>query len=497
MRLTIFQKGLLLVSVPLAFEIAFVAYLSSLLHAADAELVREQHAKDVILHADKLRRNWTEAAFADTLYAFNQDPVLLAKYESVVNEINDDMIALRKLCASNASQMRVLESLDETNIYTARLLEAIQHEPNPLMALFPGKSVARGTHPFMVLRRLCDRIIAQEQAVLDQIPAIRQENRTHIHQALWGAIGFNVVLTIFFTAYLSRNITGRLRSVMANTHNMVNREKLLPEVGGTDEIAELDRSIHRTAHELNELETFKRELTAMVTHELRSPLTSIQGVLTLLRIGALGELPELARNKVQMAEANSQRLIRLINDLLDIEKMEAGKLQMTIQATSLQAIVDQSIGAVQDFATQNEVSIENAPVDAWVEADAERIVQVIINFLSNAIKYSNKGGIVTVTTSVEKQVEVRVTDTGRGIPDEFREKIFDKFQQVDMNDARDRRGTGLGLSISKAIVEQHGGLIGVESEVGKGSSFWFTINIAEKPSQEAVSGGEPEKVSRS
>jgi signal transduction histidine kinase len=477
MRLTIFQKGLLLVSVPLAFEIAFVSYLSNLLHNADLQIKREQHAKDVILHMDRLRRNWTESAFHATTYAYVHNPMLAYKYKEVLNEIDEEMQKMRELCKDNPKQMQILTYLDDCNNDQHKLLKWVQHQPEPLKALFPMISLTTETHPFIRERKLADQLIAQEYKVLDAIPAERRANREQIQNALWGAIGFNIILTVFFTGYLARNITGRLRSVMANTRRMVNRQELLPQVGGGDEIAELDRSIHQTANELAELEKFKRELTAMVTHELRTPLTSIQGVLTLLRLGALGELPKLAGERVVVAEANSQRLIRLINDLLDIERMEAGKLEMHPEPCSTQEIIDQSIEAVREFASQNRVMIENDKTQCWVNADAERIVQVVINFLSNAIKYSEKESRVTVATKVlgDGFVEVRVTDSGRGIPPEAIHRIFEKFEQVDGKDRREKKGTGLGLAICKGIIDQHQGKIGVDSEVGKGSTFWFKL----------------------
>lgn len=486
MRLTIFQKGLLLVSVPLAFEVAFVTYLSSLLHRAELQVQSEEHAKDVILQSDRLRRNWTEAAFSATIYAYNHNPLLWYKYKEMLVEIAVSMKQMKELCASNPEQMARLRRIEANNRDSVQLLADIQSKPDPLRSLFPIAALASNQHPFVKVRGEFDGIVEEEQRVLDRGPAARRHNKQQIQQALWGAIGFNIALTIFFTSYLARNITGRLRAVMINTRKMVNRDQLLPEVGGSDEIAELDRTLHRTATELGELEKFKRELTAMVTHELRTPLTSIQGVLTLLRVGALGELAPLARDKVQMAEANSQRLIRLINDLLDIEKMEAGKLELAPQPTPLQPVIQQSIEAVREFASQNRITFETGETHCWVNADSDRIVQVVINFLSNAIKYSEKNSTITITAlQRDNSVEVRVIDRGRGIPAEFREKIFEKFQQVDAKDRREKKGTGLGLAICKAIIEQHGGAIGVESTPGEGSTFWFTLPSVPHQDQES------------
>jgi PAS domain S-box-containing protein len=229
--------------------------------------------------------------------------------------------------------------------------------------------------------------------------------------------------------------------------------------------------------ERSQIQRLRQAFVAMVSHELRTPLSSVRGYLTLLSIGAFGTLTGEAVLGAERAESNVVRLIALINDLLDLEKMESGNLNMELADTSVFALVDQSVDAIKQFADEHEVSIEKPRADYGLYADPGRIVQVLINLLSNAIKYSEKSSTIRmeVTENDANQLEFRVIDCGRGIPENLQETIFERFQQVEPSDANVKGGTGLGLAICKIIVEQHQGSIGVESAPGKGSTFWFKL----------------------
>jgi PAS domain S-box-containing protein len=228
--------------------------------------------------------------------------------------------------------------------------------------------------------------------------------------------------------------------------------------------------------ERREVERLKKEFVATVSHELRTPLTSIRGSLTLLNVGALGALPEKAKQVVAMAERNTLRLITLINDILDIEKLESGKLDMVFDTVPIRNVIERSMEAVKSFAEQNGIKLEAGGAESMVHADGDRLVQVIVNLVSNAVKFSPKGE--TVRIAVEESpnwIEVKVIDHGRGIPAKYKNLLFQRFQQVEASDSRKKGGTGLGLAICKGIIEQHGGSIGVDSEEGQGSTFWFRI----------------------
>lgn len=225
-----------------------------------------------------------------------------------------------------------------------------------------------------------------------------------------------------------------------------------------------------------EVDRMKHDFVSTVSHELRTPLTSIRGALGLVASGALGELGAEAREMIGVAERNSVRLINLINDILDIERLESGRMEMSPTRTTMKSIIDRSLENVETLADQEGITLEVRSADGMLLADEDRIVQVLINYLSNAIKFSPRGAAVTVTSEQrDGWIECTVEDRGTGISAEAQRKLFQRFERVDASDSRRRGGTGLGLAISKAIVMHHGGSIGLRSEEGKGSTFWFRL----------------------
>lgn len=239
--------------------------------------------------------------------------------------------------------------------------------------------------------------------------------------------------------------------------------------------------------ERREVERLKNEFVSTVSHELRTPLASIRGSLSLMRTGALGDLPADAIEVVEIAERNTVRLVALINDILDLERLSSGRIEMTLGPVAAATIIDRAIESVAAVAAQRGVPLVPAGVDGTVNGDEDRLVQVLVNLLSNAVKFSPGGESVRIAAiPAQGLVEFRVTDRGRGIPREHHDTIFDRFRQVESSDSREKGGTGLGLAICKAIVEQHAGSIGVDSEPGRGSSFWVRVpSDASPPVQEA------------
>jgi PAS domain S-box-containing protein len=242
-----------------------------------------------------------------------------------------------------------------------------------------------------------------------------------------------------------------------------------------------DERRHFAAHllditERQEVDRLKRDFVSTVSHELRTPLTSIRGSLGLLGAGVMGDLPPETRQLVTVAERNCVRLIALINEILDFDKLESGGVAMELRPTPLQRILERSVETLRSFAEQEGVAIEVQKSDATVLADEKRITQVLVNLLSNAVKYSERGGVVTVSAATRgDQLEISVVDRGRGIARDKLKKVFERFHQIDSSDARAKPGAGLGLAICKAIVEKHGGTIDVASREGEGSRFSFRI----------------------
>ncbi len=225
-----------------------------------------------------------------------------------------------------------------------------------------------------------------------------------------------------------------------------------------------------------EVDRMKNEFISIVSHELRTPLTSIRGSLGLLASGMLKKFPDRAEHMLKIAVENTDRLVRLINDILDIERLESGKVTIERGDCDLEHLMNQAADTMKAMADDNKVKLEVEPLQRKVWADSDRITQVLTNLLSNAIKFSPEDGVIHLR-ALEKDdhVLVQVQDHGRGIPEDKREKIFERFGQVDASDSREKGGTGLGLPICKTIVDQHGGQMWVDSTLGEGSIFQFTI----------------------
>jgi len=239
--------------------------------------------------------------------------------------------------------------------------------------------------------------------------------------------------------------------------------------------------LHAVARDISarrEVDRMKSEFVSIVSHELRTPLTSLRGSLGLLASGKLGNLTEAGHRMVEIAIQNTDRLVRLINEILDLERLESGALVLKKQPSSAAELVQGAVNAVQGLAERVGTAIETSVPEVTLHVDPDAITQVLTNLLSNAIKFSraDRGGLIRV--GVEESGDetlFHVRDQGRGIPADKLGTVFDRFQQVDSSDAREKGGTGLGLAISRSIVEHHGGRIWAESVVDKGSTFYFAL----------------------
>ncbi|MBC7598419.1 MAG: PAS-domain containing protein, partial [Polaromonas sp.] len=229
------------------------------------------------------------------------------------------------------------------------------------------------------------------------------------------------------------------------------------------------------------VERLKGEFISTVSHELRTPLTAIYGSLSMLASGMAGDLAPDVSELIGLSLSSSERLVRLINDVLDVEKIESKMMTYTMVVQPLMPLIDQAIAATWHYADQFgvQIKLETCIDSVIVRVDADRIVQVVVNLLSNAAKFSERGGPVAVSMAVVGDwVRVSVVDGGQGIPEAFRAQIFERFSQADNSDRRQKGGTGLGLSICKSIVHEHGGRINYVSTPGADTEFYFELPLA-------------------
>jgi PAS domain S-box-containing protein len=254
-------------------------------------------------------------------------------------------------------------------------------------------------------------------------------------------------------------------------------------------------AIAQDVTERRAVDRMKNEFISVVSHELRTPLTSIRGSLGLLAAGMLGNVADKAQRMLQIAISNTDRLVRLINDILDIERLESGKIALDRQAVDVANLLQQAVDTMRGMSDKNGVHLEMLPAVGEVFGDPDRIQQTLTNLISNAIKFSPAGATVVVSAAADRtHMQFSVEDHGRGIPEEKINVIFERFQQVDASDSREKGGTGLGLAICRTIIQQHGGRIWVKSEPGKGSTFYFTVPLTQPSKLIDVLPAKPKKV---
>lgn len=300
--------------------------------------------------------------------------------------------------------------------------------------------------------------------------------------SIWSGM---LMMSIFLLGILTLRLAARSR-------------KLQRDLGQLTEALERSREFaeqqKRKLARRSDLDTVKDEFISTVSHELRTPLTSIRGALGLLSAGLLGNVDAKAQNLLRIASSNTERLIRLINDILDLERMESGRAPLKLRRCSIQDLAREAVDTMSSMADSAEIRVEltcYAPRDSiYFDADPDRILQVLTNLLSNAIKFSAAGSSVSVQIDSDtNSVLLKVVDHGRGIPADKLESVFDRFQQVESSDASKKGGTGLGLAICRSIIQQHGGAIWAQpNQSGPGATLWMQLSRSARASDATSTG---------
>ena len=315
----------------------------------------------------------------------------------------------------------------------------------------------------------------------DSLHEIVEETLRETRRRIFG-VAIVVLIIGFIGAIILAQMMTRPIKQMAKGAELIGQGKLDTTivVKSNDELESLARDLNKMSSQLKEIDQLKKDFLASVTHELKSPLTSLIMYVDLFLEGAAGELTEKAKKFLKIMERSSKRLSRFIDDLLDMAKIERGKMEIKKEPLEILPIVSEIAELIKPQADEKDIEIamnipDNLPL---VFVDGDRTRQIITNILSNSVKFTPEKGKISVNIQDEKEhFQVSISDTGIGIPPEQIGKIFDKFEQV--KEVRERvkgpRGTGLGLAIVKSLVEAQGGKIWVESEVDKGSTFYFTL----------------------
>lgn len=337
------------------------------------------------------------------------------------------------------------------------------------------------------LERLTNQLVNRAEA--DMVAGIAASERSYgISQAV--VIGFvlgSVVLALMLGYAISwsliepvTEIETRLREIAGGDFSQRVR------VTNRDELGTLAADVNRTCEELGRLyqqlehaSQHKSEFLANTSHELRTPLNAILGYTELIMDEIYGNVPEKIREVLERVQSNGRHLLELINDVLDLSKIEAGQLTLSIAPYSLNDVVRTAVSATEALVRAKDLQLKTIVASDLppAEGDERRITQVLLNLVGNAIKFTGAGEIAINVALADETFQIAVSDTGPGIAAADQQLVFEEFRQLDSSSTRTKGGTGLGLAISKKIIELHGGRIWVESELGAGSTFHFTLPL--------------------
>ena len=335
-----------------------------------------------------------------------------------------------------------------------------------------------------------DRVTNEIIEQLKKMGTFIQENTTDKIKILYEAgtearrmailmTGGFLLLGIAISFFINRSITQPLSIMEKKTKDIAKGDfKGILTLSSPPEIAELAKAFNLMCNMLNELDKMKSDFFSSVAHELRTPLSTLKMAISLLLEGRQGPITEGQKEVLVLLEGVVNRLISLINSLLDLSKMEAGMMTYQLEQKNLAPLIDRAAGEIAPLVEAKHIRLETKSADGLplIKIDSERILQVLRNILGNAVKFTPEGGQVKVSVrSVDQGVEVSISDTGPGIPADSLHTIFEKFKQVPSKGPHQNKGTGMGLAIAKQIVTHHGGKIWAESELGQGSTFFFVL----------------------
>lgn len=482
MKLTLRVKGLILVMIPLLCGISYLSLLYWLLQRAELEERKATHARLVMYEANNLVRLLYDAGISLFSYGMTQSRKYERSYDAICRKIPDKAAVLRRLVSESADKKESLARLQRLTNQSIELLvrckQSIDEKHNGGQG---GDSLLLKMELEYNLSHLFDEIksFTEGEALAGQIdPGAESRLREWISLLIVFGLISSVVVALLSANYFSNQIVQRVNIMVENTGRLLREEELNRYVSGNDEISHLDKVFHKVTAELRQTAARKREIMSMVSHDLRSPLSSMSMSLEMLTAGVRGPLPKPVERDLENVREINSRLIRMINDLLDIDKIEAGKFDVLLEHLPLDPIVEKSVAALSAMARRRNISVSIERSGLNVIADEERLIQVLTNLLSNAIKYSPVGGEIKITGCVAGEMaEVTVSDQGRGIPAADLSRVFERFEQV--GDGTPRQGTsGLGLAICRSIIDKHHGTIGVRSVEGQGSHFWFKLPLA-------------------
>ena len=488
-RFSLKNKSILLVTIPLIFELGLVCVFINLQQEAEIESRQALEARDISQRlssiAGKIYKLWRTVEAqrrpdAPESMATSFLGIYKSQFLPVLSSVADDYTSLEKLTQGKpellASCEQSKQSIAEVKSILNKGLVALNAGDVDYIASGYRSAVERIDFLAAELnRRNFDMIANAEHASTEMMSARHDAFRQNMLKLVQIVCFANAIFCVLLGLFFQKSIISRLALMRDNAQRLAAKQSLHNEVGGNDEIANLDHVFHKMVETIAESSQMRQELINMLAHDLRTPLTSIQGSLEMLDQKL--EQASVEKRLVQLANRNRSRMMRLINDLLDIHRIEAGMLSFTPENVCLAALFEEAAADVSRWSSELGIKITLIDTELFVYAEHEKVERIVFNLIANAVRFSPVNGTVTISAKAEGQ-RVTICVAGQGVTSAAElQTIFERFQK-NTDGENQSAGSGLGLTISQHLVRLMGGQIWVTSEPDTGSCFIFTLPLA-------------------
>lgn len=478
-RLKLQSKGFLVVAVPLLFMFVLTAVLIYQIDSARLKQEELAHIRALVAAATKLGHAFQRSfvfTYAGSFFGRPaEDKVVANRYRRFRDDMRSAELELKAASLKVDGSRVVVDRVCWQMAEVGGLLDRVMFD------VPKGERMALMTERRAQLEGVGARlreIIERYESVDRRSAFVMEEANGRIVETVVVGTVVNLLLALALGAYVSRDISRRVEQLSANTLRFAANEKLLPEVGGRDEIAELDHAFRQTVQLLEDSEVTRKRFYSALTAEMKAPIANVLSLISSILDTNTTELPGAAVERFARVRKNLDRLVLLVDDLENTENVtEGGTFEPVRKAVQGRDLLEKAAHLLEAIAQEKKMSVSTGGDDLQLFADEGMLLRVLVNFLSNAIKYCPCGSEIHLrcAEAPDGTVKFEVADNGPGISPEGQARLFGKFEQMSAEHGRRGAGTGLGLASCKAIVEAHGGVVGVESELGRGSNFWFSV----------------------
>ncbi|MFA7339186.1 MAG: HAMP domain-containing sensor histidine kinase [Candidatus Obscuribacterales bacterium] len=474
----ILRKGMLIIFIPLATNLIWLGVLGDALKNSQNLIQEEQRVVRLQRSANHFMTSYGTLVGTMLSYLYCHRQGYKRQANSALADCIADSNVLIALTKDDAKFNKIFRTIQEGLGQEAALISTLP-KGESVSSAFELVGKVKSMRQFVAKsekRMACvaDYVTSMEQNLASKKVTIK-EARAKVSLTVCAGMIVNLLLSALVITLFAKNITGRLKILSENARMLPLHKPLLGKVEGHDELAALDQVLHRVNERLIEAQEYRSSLMQMMAHDLRSPMMACEISMQLLRRTDSEIIDQNSSNQIDSIEESLRKLIDLIDDLLILETLEHRSLILNKSAVQIDQLIVSAVNSIKSSATVRDITITlQAPAEI-LEIDELRINQVLVNLISNAIKFSRDGSTIEVLGArIDKQFRISIVDHGMGIDETSRSRIFEKFYQT--TSGVEAGGSGIGLAIAQLIVEAHGGSITCDSEIGRGSVFSFTLS---------------------